>query len=449
MTTHLRISNLARRLRRGRTAALAALLAGALAVPAAADQPFEDLIANLKSPTWKTRQAAVQELGKSRRREAVAPISALVRDPEVRVRLEVVKALRNLRDLSGVPALVTALQDGDPGIREEAIGTIVEIYAERERGGPIDRFLEAFSDEYDRQSVPPYTAVDPSVFQALSQTLRDEKKGIRAESAYAIGILGGGSAVPALVAATQDPEADVRGAAATAIGKVGSAQDGKALIPLLADQSASVRNRALSAVGVLRVREAGPPLREMFEQNKRRELGTRVLASLSRIGDPAQGDLFRDLLSSTDPEIRRLAVEGLGRIADPSTLSAFKKDYQREKNPDVQLAYNFAIVSLGDRAFLDAIVLALGSSSARARRARDYILELGLPIAPDLYPYLNDRDPEVRGALCDVLAQLGDPNATPKLQPLLADPNSKVADRANRAIEKLRRAGRGAGAPTP
>ncbi len=442
------MSNLARRFHRGRTAALAALLASALAAPAAAvEQPFEDLIANLKSPTWKTRQSAVLELGKSRRREAVAPISALVRDPEVRVRLEVVRALRSLRDLSGAPALVTALQDGEPEIREEAIGTLVEIYAERERGGPIDRFLETFSDEYDRQSIPPYTAVDPSVFRGLAQTLRDEKKAIRAESAYAIGILGGGSAVPALVAATQDPEGDVRGAAATAIGKVGTAEDGKALIPLLAD-SASVRNRAISAVGVLRVRDAGPALREGYEQNKRRELGMRFLAALSRIGDAAQGDLFRDLLSSTDPEVRRLAVEGLGRIADPSTLPAFKKDYQREKNPDVQLAYNFAIVSLGDRAFLDAIVLALGSSASRARRARDYILELGLPIAPELYPYLNDRDPEVRGALCDVLAQLGDPNATPKLQPLLVDPNSKVADRANRAIEKLRRAGRGV-APTP
>jgi hypothetical protein len=209
-----------------------------------------------------------------------------------------------------------------------------------------------------------------------------------------------------------------------------------------------VRNRALAAIGVLRVREAGPALREMFEQHRRRDLGTRVLASLSRIGDPAQADLFRELLSSSDPEHRRLAVEGLGRVADPSTLPAFKKDYQREKNANVQLAYNFAIVSLGDRAFLDAIVLALGSSGARARRARDYVLELGLPIAPDLYPYLNDRDPEVRGALCDVLAQLGEAGATPRLSPLLADPNSRVADRANRAIETLRRAGGGA-APSP
>jgi HEAT repeat protein len=417
--------------------ALAAL--AAFPSPGAAEESFEDLVANLKSPTARTRQAAAQDLGRSRRREAVAPLSALVRDPEPRVRLEVVKALRSLRDLSAIPALATSLQDGDPEIREEAIGTIVEIYAERDRSGPIDKFLETFSDEYDRASVPPYTAVDPGVFRGLAGTLKDEKKGIRAESAHAIGILGGGSATRDLVAALQDPEADVRAAAATALGKAGTAEEGKALIPLLADESATVRNRAIQAIGVLRVRDAGPALREVFEQNRRRELGTRVLGALSRIGDPAQGDLFRELLSSNDPEQRRLAVEGLGRIADPSMLPSFKKDYQRERSGDVRLAYNFGIVSLGDRAFLDAIVLALGSSGGPARRARDYILELGPGIAPDLYPYLNDRDPEVRGELCDVLAQLGDPGAIPRIEPLLADPSSKVVDRANRALEKLRR----------
>lgn len=416
-------------------------------VTALAEESFEDQLANLKSPTARTRQAAAQELGKSRRREAVAPLSALVRDPEPKVRLEMVKALRALRDRSAVPALVTSLQDGDPVIREEVISTLVEIYAERERSGPIDRFLEAFSDEYDRSSVPPYTAVDPSVFRGLAGTLRDEKKGIRSESAYAIGILGGGTAVPDLVVALQDPEADVRAAAATAIGKVGTAEEGRSLIPLLADESTTVRNRALQAVGVLRVKDAGPALREMFEQNRRRELGMRVLASLSRSGDPAQGDLFRELLSSNDPEQRRLAVEGLGRVADVSMLPSFKKDYQREKSTSVRLAYNFAIVSLGDRAFLDAIALALGASGGLSRQARDYILELGPSMAPDLFPYLNDRDPEVRGALSDILAQLGDVSAIPKLTPLLADPNSKVADRANRAIEKLRRAGGAARLP--
>lgn len=407
---------------------------------AAAKATFTDLLANLKSPSAKTRQEAAVDLGKSRRREAVAPLSALVRDPEPKVRMEVVRALRQLRDLSAVPALTTSLQDGDPAIREEALSALVELYAERERSGPIDRFLDLFSDEYDRASVPPFTAVDPQVYTALAGALRDEEKGIRREAALALGILDGRPAVRALVAALQDPESSVRGAAATAIGKVGTTEDGQALIPLLGDESGDVRNRVLQALGVLRVRSAGPALRELYESNRGRDFGVRVLACLSRIADPGAADLFRELLLDAGTETRRLAVEGLGRISDPSLLPAFKKDYQREANEELKLAYSFALANLGDRAFLDSLALAL-SSRTLGTRARSYLIEMGPAILPELYPYLNDPEAEIRATLCDVMAVMGDPSAIPKLTPLVSDPNRKVADRANRAVEMLRRTG--------
>ncbi len=427
-------------------AAALGLVLGASVAPA--QDAFDDLVANLKSPTARTREEAARKLGESHRREAVAPLSALVRDPEPKVRLEVVRALTALRDLSGVPALVTSLQDGDPDIRDEAISALVEVYTERDRTGPVGRFLESFSDEYERSSVPPYTAVDPTVYRGLSGALKDEKSHVRADAAYAIGILGGGSSIPDLVNALQDPSGDARAAAATALGKCATASEGRSLIPLLADSDTTVRNRALQSIGVLRVYDAGPALREMFVQHRRRELGTRVLAALSRTGDPAQADLYKELLLSNDPDQRRLAVEGLARIADASMMPAFKTDFQREKNSDVRMAYGFGIVRLGDRAFLDSLVLALGGTGSSAQHARDLILELGPSLAPDLYPYLSDKDPTVRGAVCDLLAALGDVNAAAKLTPLLADPNSKVADRANRAIEKLRKAGP-APAPRP
>ena len=142
-----------------------------------------------------------------------------------------------------------------------------------------------------------------------------------------------------------------------------------------------MRNRALQSIGVLRVHEAGPALREMFEQHRRRELGTRVLASLARIGDPAQGDLFRELLFSNDPEQRRLAVEGLGRIADASMLPAFKTDYQREKNGTCASPTPSRSPGSGDRAFLDALVLALGVAAPRPSTRAD-LLELGPAIGP-------------------------------------------------------------------
>src|SRR5258708_4900318 len=334
------------------TRALApAVLAMVLMVPdpagAVARPSFTDLIANLKSPVAKTREEAAVARGKVRRRGAVAPVAALIRDPKPRVRLEVVRALRELRDLSAVPALVAAIGDGDVKVREEVIGTLVELYADRDRSGPVDRFLLLFSDEYDRASLPPFTSVDPSVIRALGTALRDQDKGIREEAAFAIGILDGRGAVRDLVAALQDPEARVRAAAATAIGKVGTAEDGKALIPLLGEESTEVRNRVLQALGVLRVREAGPALRELYEANRRKDFAVRFLACLSRIGHPSQAQLSLPLPHYPDTDTRRLSIDALGPILDPSLLPAFKKDYQRERSAERRLAYSFAPTRLG------------------------------------------------------------------------------------------------------
>jgi HEAT repeat protein len=401
---------------------------------------FEDLLANLKSPNAATRQKAADELGKSRRREAIAPLSTMVRDPEVKVRLQVVRALRELRDVTAVPALVTSLGDGEPRIREEAIGTLVEIYAETDRTGAIGRFLNTFSDEVERSSVPPYVTVDASVHAALARVLRDESGHIREAAAFALGILDGRAALRELTTALQDPDPDVRAAAVTAIGKLGTTEDGRVLIPLLADESSGVRLRVLHALGVLKVTAAGPALREMYQANRRRELGLRVLTTLSRIGDPAQAELFQQLVQENDPDKKRLAVEGLGRLADVSRVDAFKKDYQREKNVEVRLAYAFALTRLGDRAFLDTLVLSLPSRTL-GRRSRAYIMELGREMLPELYAYLGDPDADVRAALCEILGAIGDPAAIDHLTPLLTDPSSSVADRANRALERLRRGG--------
>ena len=64
---------------------------------------------------------------------------------------------------------------------------------------------------------------------------------------------------------------------------------------------------------------------------------------------------------------------------------------------------------------------------------------MGSSVLPDLYPYLSDPDPEVRAALCDVIALIGDADALPRLTPLINDPSTRVSDRANRAVERLRR----------
>ncbi len=209
------------------------------------------------------------------------------------------------------------------------------------------------------------------------------------------------------------------------------------MIGLLADESANVRQRCLQTVARLKLKEAGPALRTMYAEARGRAAALEILDCIGRIGDPGQADLLRELVRGADGEKKRLAIEGLGRVSDPAMLAAFKKDYQTEGNEELRLAYCFALSYLGDSAFLHSIVLSLGSSTL-GPRCRDYLLELGPKIAPDLYEYLSDPDAAVRAELCDILAAMGDLAALPRLGEMINDPSARVAKRANSAIVRLR-----------
>jgi len=412
-------------------------LAVLLLAPPAESQSFDENVANLKSPNAKTREQAASALGKSRRREAVAPLAAVVRDPDLKVRRTAVQSLRKLRDVSAVPALLTSMQDGDNRIREEALEAVVEVYADNLDRQPLPRFIEPFTAGYGRSGLSPFSNVEPTVYDGLARSLGDEEPSIREDAARAIGILHGGVVVDQLLIALSDPISRVRGAAATSLARVGSTADGTGLIPLLQDEYSDVRQRALQAIGVLRVRDATPALRALYETNRKSGFGVRILDSMSHLREPKLADLFRELLQDGDVNRRRLSIDGLARVSSESLIDPLKRDFQREQNNEVRLALAFALTKLGDRAFIDTLVLRLGSGALQ-RRAQNYIYELGTEYLGDLYPYLDDIDPKVRIDLADLIGAMGEPSAIEHLMPLIGDDNKDVADHANRAVEQLR-----------
>jgi HEAT repeat protein len=426
-----------------RTVVLSGLVTISLAMSgrALARTSCEDLRANLKNPNARVRETAAAALGKTRCQDSVAPLAALTRDADGRVRLAVVKALRELRDPLTVPALTTLLGDGAVAIRSEAIDALVEVYAERDRPAAVLRLLDAFSDAIDTYRIPSHVSVDPAVATALGRLLRDEAASVRKGAAVALGVLRGQSALAQLAAALQDPDAGVRAEAATAIEKIGSHMDGKALIPLLADESAAVRMRAFHAVGALAVREAGPALREAWDANRRKEWEPRILEPMARVRDPGLRDVFLALVQDSDPQRRRYGIEGLARISDGTLLPALKKDYQREGNEDLRLTYCFALTLLGDRVFVDSLVLALPHGPA-GQRCHDYLVELGPSFLPELTPYLQDPSADVRAALVDVIADMEATEALPAIESLLNDANANVVDRATLAVARLKRLSR-------
>jgi HEAT repeat protein len=439
MRNLLRSFRPAARLRTFRWAAVCFLLLASLdARPVfSAQAPPPTVLDRLKSPSPAVRRRAASDLGKSKRPDALTHLADLVRDPDTDVRIAVLRAIASLREIAGVPAMLVFMSDAEPKVRSESIDGVVEIYTHRDRPG-VTRFLAIFSDSRDKPEPLVVAAVDFEVYRSLAERLKDPEASLRESAAEAIGILGGTEVAVDLVAALSDPASGVRAAAVTSIIKVGTSADGEALTPVIRDSSAGVRRRAIEGLGRLRVVDAAPALRALFTRAPESDDGILALSALAQLALAQDRALFQRFVGLADPRTRKPSIEGLARLGDKNQEARFKRGFQREKTEELRATYAFGLFLLGDRPFLDTVILGFAGSKDRARQSRAYVEELGDRALPEALDYLHEPDSKIRIGLCDALANAGVTKAAAAIEPLTKDMDKDVAQSAARAMALLK-----------
>ncbi len=399
---------------------------------------FQDELANLRSPNTGTREKAAKSLGRSARPEAITPLNEAMRDPEAKVRREVAKSLRVYRNPATLDGLLMGLRDEDRNVRTESLLGVVEVYVDPDDRRPMERFLGAFSERQPRPPAEPVIPVEERVVLGLEARLQDEESSIRRQAAWALGLLSVDEAVDSLGMALADPSKDVRMEALRALAHIGTDEAGSQLVTVLMEPSRRMQGEAIDALGEVGYKPAAPQLLSIYDAEQGREMGDRALTALARIGAPEARGVFLQNMTSSDPLRRRWAVEGMGRLRDENLAGSLTKDFLREPEPSVQSAYCFALALVGRPEFIDRIALSLADQFLREQSVA-YLVELGSPFLTELVPYLSDPVVDVRRGMALALERVGDPDAIPYLRPLLADPDPRVADWANRAIASLER----------
>ena len=400
---------------------------------------FQNELANLRSPNTGTRAKAAKALGRSARPEAITPLNEAMRDPEAKVRREVAKSLRVYRNPATLDGLLMGLRDEDRNVRTESLLGVVEIYVDPDDRRPLERFLGAFSERQPRRPpAEPVIPVEERVALGLEATLQDEESSIRRQAAWALGLLSVDEAVDGLGMVLADPSKDVRMEALRALAHIGTDEAGSQLVTVLMEPSRRMQGEAIDALGKVGYKPAAPQLLSIYDAEQGRKMGDRALTALARIGAPEARGVFLQNMTSSDPSRRRWAVEGIGRLRDENLAGSLTKDFLREPEPSVQSAYCFALALVGRPEFIDRIALSLADQFLREQSVA-YLVELGGPFLTELVPYLSDPVVEVRRGMALALERVGDPDAIPYLRPLLADPDPRVADWANRAIASLER----------
>ena len=354
---------------------------------------FEEVASGLKHQDAATRLRAIQILKDADYAEAAVPIAEALADSDDRVQLAAIDAERSLFTSRAVP-------------RRKRIGFIVEV-----------RTVAGGDAAAAGQLALKPRAVPPQVLASLVVALRDSSPRVRAEAINLAALLG-----PYACARTTEPCAEI----------------GNALIDNINSREAPIRRAAMQALGQLRYPNAVQALADQLSYRQRGLDAMAALEGLAGIGHPTSVSVFEQLLTNSNADMRRLAVEGLARAGNRDVLSTLQQMGPSERSNGVLLALHYANIKLGAAGgSLEQLVASLRNASQRPLALR-YVLDLSTSVAPQLAESLKDDSADVRRLIADVLGFSGNAAVLPALEAATKDADPDVAAAAQQAIERLK-----------
>ncbi|HJQ70762.1 MAG TPA: M56 family metallopeptidase [Blastocatellia bacterium] len=182
------------------------------------------------------------------------------RDPQVRE--QALYALSHLGGSDAVEALKQAMSSNNPNVRKQAAWGL-GMHGDQDG---VDLLIAALRDQHAEVRTTAAWSLgmkgDSRAVEPLIEALKDEETRVRAQAAWALGMKGDSRAVAGLVEALKDSGAQVRSQAAWALGMKGNGESVDALIAALKDPSAQVRTQAAWALGMKGAQRAIEPLNE-------------------------------------------------------------------------------------------------------------------------------------------------------------------------------------------
>jgi HEAT repeat protein len=399
----------------------------------------------------RQRVRAVREMA-SQGQDAVPKIAPYLRDIDITVRLEAVKALDDIGGPKTVDALVEAARDNDPEMQIRAADGLVNVYlpgylktglsGSLKRAGTSIR--AKFTDTND-QIIDAYVEVPAPVIEILGRQARaGASVESRANAARALGILRGRAAIPDLLEALNSKDDRLMYESLVALQKIRDPAAGPGLAFLLRDLNEKIQMAALQATGILRNQSAAPDVRDVLDHARSIKVRREALTTLAMISDPADHGIFLRYLTDKDDGIRAAGAEGLARLKNPADQPALEKAFDAERSNNPRLSIAFALVSLGNRQMSEFSPLQYLVNTLNSKAYRDVAISFLTELARDpevrlaIYPILTHATRDEKTGVSIVLARSGDRDSEPYLEALVKDSDPEVMQEGTRSLRTLR-----------
>jgi HEAT repeat protein len=344
-------------------------LAGSCMVGKASDSRcVPPLIAAMRDPDSNVREAAAAALAVTGDPRAIDPLIAALKDANTEVRSVVANCLGAVSDSRAIAALTTALHDPDPVVRQSAAQAL---------GGTRDS-----------------KATD-----SLIAALNDTNVEVRTLVVEELGPSKDPRAVEPLMTALRDPDPVVRHMAAEALGKLKDPRAIELLIAVLNENSF-----AAQALGEIKDPRAVGPLTAALRSAKKNQV--LYLSALGTIGSPAVDSLI-STLKDKDTEVRKAAIEALGKTKDPRAVDVLIATLS-DTNSLIRASAISALGAAGDARAVGPLIKSLREEPVVWEREFVAIAlsDIALPAVDPLIAVLKDPDGHTRMLAAEALDQI-------------------------------------------
>ncbi len=358
----------------------------------------------LKDKDKYVREAAVQSLGELKDERILALLKPALKDDELNVQRSAVEALLKTKNKKAVPILFKAYVDAEGGVLN----------------------IQDYIAQYLRQC-------SNWVIEPLKAGLKHHNRSIRRLSASLLCGFADEGSIPLYIKFLKNKETFIRYSAAEVLGKLKVKEAVKPLTRLLKDKDSDVRGKAAWALGEIGDPSAVKPLEKLIYDESGYDQQEAVHA-LQKFNDPGTFKIWKDLLSSSDRNMRLCAIDELGELNDTKVIPILLKYFDNEYSTIEE-----ALAKLGEPV-VDYVIPLLQDPDSTKRYFTALLLgDIGSEKAVEpLLKALEDSCNSVRAQAAWSLGKIGDTRVFSQLANLLNDPDEEVQRYAFWGLSELK-----------
>lgn len=380
--------------------------------------------------------AAAGALAKIGDRRAFEALIGLIGHPNAAVRQAVIAAINSIGHPEMAARAVTLLNDPDPHVRESAV-KIAGYFGYDEC---VDLLVERCRDDDEgvrRAAIEHISYLeDDRAISILADALEHGTTRVRASAAQAFAQVDAPRALTYLLTALTDPDQWVRYFAARAIARHGYTESMTALDQLAetdpADQVRIAAIESLARIGGARA----VAILARFAESTNIDLSRAALSGLGKLGHPDALPPLLAALRAPDPARRVDALRALGERGGPGAVDAMQWVAAADTDSRVIQAAIDALANLATPEAIDALIT-LTADTARNEACVAALAHLGKDQIELIGQGLNHPQIAVRRAIVGALGRMKQPRASELLGAALIDADASVRLAAVNALSHL------------